>query len=664
MTLSEVDRDAVLTAMAEADELGRADFCALYGFGFATTYLVQYEGHFYDPKALVGAAHGHVAGREPLRVADLDATEAVAKLRQLGFEIVDFNGLWWVNQGASYSTGRNGGFVWAPKTNKAGNPVAHHVAVNQLRVGQKVVHYDNGKVRAIGTVVEPPVSHPKPREMGGDWTQEGYLCRVVYRELDPVIDKDEIPNRIPEVGPFDVNGNLKQAYLTKISDAQLFPLLEFLAGREPRFFDAATPADLPELRAQPIGANPQTAGNMQLIHVLLSAKNVVLEGVPGTGKTFAIEDMANRWRDVTGRELVTFGDKRFIATVMHPSTSYEDFIEGLRPTLPATIESEVPYFDQAAAGDGRFQVDDGFFVRVCQKAVRHPDRDVLVLLDELNRCNIPSVLGDLLLALEGSRRATFAGSDRSQATAADWNTPVPVVLPYSRRVFFVPDNVYVVATTNTTDRSVAPIDAAIRRRFSFVRLDPDFEGLLGRTHELGGAAQSIQAQSIEQIVALNESVLSTCVGPDAMLGHSYLFGLHTLLASLGDSEAHVRQAAADVWRYQILSQLIDGLRSFGAEDLLSSTARERWLTDHTPTEIATAARAALDSFAAFLREIGLAIMVDGTGLARGARVVDATVSAAPARVEVGTSQIDIDPNYGAAESPDVQSQTASTPTQV
>ena len=179
----------------------------------------------------------------------------------------------------------------------------------------------------------------------------------------------------------------------------------------------------------------------QLLDLLLAFKNVVLEGVPGTGKSYAVESIAEAWEGRTGRALYRFESQPFTATVMHPSASYEDFIEGLRPTSPNS-DTGTRFFDSPAGGDGRFSVNNGFFLRACSVAAHNPDHDVLVLLDELNRCNISSVLGDLLLTLEASRRAQFTGATPETATAADWLTAVPVTLPYSRRTFFVPENLY------------------------------------------------------------------------------------------------------------------------------------------------------------------------------------------------------------------------------
>jgi MoxR-like ATPase len=619
VSLSEITRESIDDAMSVALEMGRKPFLESNGFGYATNYLLLQDGRLFDPKAIVGVAHGRVPGREPLQPGDFDATEAIRRLRQLGYTVVEFSGLWWVNQGATYDEERAGGYVWAPQTNKVGNQVPHHVAVNQLRVGQKIVHYAAGQIRAIGTVAEPPETHPKPKELGTAWGESGYLCRVLYHDLEPAIAKADVPNRTSAVGPFDVNGNIKQAYLVKVSDAELFPLLEFLYARDPQLFEPADPASLPDLPTLATPAEESVAH--PLVQLLVSAKNIVLEGVPGTGKTFAIEEIAKGWEGVTGRPLLRVRDQLFAATVMHPSTSYEDFIEGLRPTLGDDPSTQSVYFDEPVSGRGKFRLEDGFFLRACRMAAQNPNADLLVLLDELNRCNVPSVLGDLLLSIEASKRAQFVGSDPHRATAADWEAPVGITLPYSRRLFFVPSNVYVIATTNTTDRSVAPLDAAIRRRFSFVRLEPDFEALRVQAQQLNSDARELFDDSLALMETLNDTVLGVCIGPDAMLGQSYLYGMHARLR--GHATGNGMATAREIWEFQILPQLIESVRAHGAEDLLDATARGHWLSDHQLDTVLVTASSALDALDDFLGRLGLALVVDGTGLARGARVVTA-----------------------------------------
>jgi hypothetical protein len=627
--------------MQEAREAGRRAFIEDNGFGYASTYLLLVDGELYDPKAIVGVAHGFVHDRDRLQANEFDATEAVDRLRKLDYDVVAFNGLWWVNQSATYAEERAGGFVWAPQAGKNGRPVPHHVAVSKLRVGQKIVHCANGTIRSVGTVVEPPRSEAKPSQLGGEWADKGYLCPVAFRDLVPSVSKNDVPNRAPEVGPFDINGNLKQAYLTKVADAETFPLLEFLLKRQPDLFDPISDDERPDLsvfdsqRASTMDDNP-------LIKLLVSAKNIVLEGVPGTGKTYAMEAIARGWTAATARPLLEVHGQAFLTTVMHPSTSYEDFIEGLRPALGQQKTTEAHHFDEAVSGDAQFKLDDGFFLRACQEAVRHPDHDVLVLLDELNRCNISSVLGDLLLSLEASKRGRYVGPVGATPTAKNWTAPVHTTLPYSRRLFFVPDNVYVVATTNTTDRSVAPLDAAIRRRFSFVRLEPEFADLRIRAVELGPSGRQAHEASIDSVGQLNDEVLGPCVGPDAMLGQSYLYGMHDRLAASASPDGE-RAVVREVWRYQILPQLIESLRAHAAEDLLDTATRTEWLTDHHVHDAANRAEQTLRAFDSFLEGIGLGVVVDGTGLTRGARVVE-TMPATP-RLDVVSSdtlQLDVE----------------------
>jgi len=637
LTLGEITPEHVQRAMSEEDELGRAAFLEKYGFGFATNYLLSHEGHFYDPKAVVGVAHGHAESRAALAAKDFDATEAIAWLRRLGFEVVPFNGLWWVNQGQSYRHERDGGYVWAPRTNKNGTPLGHHVAVSKLRVGQRILH-NAGGICAVGIVAEQPRESPKPAELSEhSWNDAGYLCRVEYRELPTPIPRTDLPSRGPEVGVFDSNGNAKLGYLFKVEDAALFPLLEFITRRAPQFWDELDPSKVPNLELSRDEIE-EDMSHVDLVGTLTAHHNVVLEGVPGTGKSYAVEAMSGQWEAVTGRKLLSHGDRRFLATVMHPSTSYEDFIEGLRPTVPLH-DGDVKYFDQPAAGDGQFKVDDGFFLRACSLAAANPQCDVLVLLDEFNRCNVSSVMGDLLLTLEGSKRASFRGDGTGPVSAAHWASPVSVTLPYSRREFFVPSNVYVVATTNTTDRSVAPIDAAIRRRFAFVRLEPDFGPAEGLAQLLPTDSAVLLRDTISELVSLNENVLGPCLGPDALLGHSYAHALHSRLVQAADPGS--RQVVADAWRFAIVPQLIDTLRSYGAEELLTPSTRDRWFGDHAGEADADiqAARDALATFDRNLVELGLRVVVEGTGLARGARLVESKPEpGTDYRVDVGKHQ--------------------------
>ncbi len=359
----------------------------------------------------------------------------------------------------------------------------------------------------------------------------------------------------------------------------------------------------------------------ELAGLLKRSLNVVLEGVPGTGKTFAIKnDICENWKLEDGRKLGGRGDGHFAIT-LHPATSYEDFVEGLRPVVKQSDKeltgqsdkkqsgppgpSEKPkqilipnenkpsdtvylvqhrYFhvrmdDVHRAGSGGFGVQDGFFLRVCAEAVNHPEYDYVVLLDEFNRCNIPKVMGDLLTTMERSKRAKW----KPEEEAWDISRCQVVTLPASKRLFFVPDNLYVVATMNSTDRSVAPLDSALRRRFAFHRCWPlgftpgkqdnqtrtSAEKVASVKQGLGHLNDSdgVFKQSVEAWVGINK-ILLAAGGPDALLGHSYLSDLAEDLLKSESGSQNQTTWVEHHWNHHILPQLADVLATHSLESLV------------------------------------------------------------------------------------------------
>ncbi len=176
------------------------------------------------------------------------------------------------------------------------------------------------------------------------------------------------------------------------------------------------------------------------LHDLLSEKKqAIFFGPPGTGKTFVARHL--------GKLLTSLADpppERLEIVQFHPAYSYEDFIEGIRPK--SIQEDGRSYMDYPAS--------PGVFVRFCRRAEKI-DGPCVFIIDEINRGNIPRIFGELMLLLEYR------------------NLSVP--LPYSGDRFRIPENVYIIGTMNTADRSIALVDFALRRRFHFFHFaaDPD-----------------------------------------------------------------------------------------------------------------------------------------------------------------------------------------------
>jgi 5-methylcytosine-specific restriction protein B len=203
---------------------------------------------------------------------------------------------------------------------------------------------------------------------------------------------------------------------------------------------------------------PALVGIPARIQVALQRKRqVVLYGPPGTGKTFwadlaMLELAARSWfgKEVSALspdEAATLRRDGAVQTcTFHASYGYEDFVEGYRP------EHE---------GGLTFRRRDGIFKKLCARARANPTRQHFLLVDEINRGDVPRIFGELLTILERDKRGK------------------EVVLPVSGDLFAVPDNVYVIGTMNTADRSIALLDAALRRRFAFVELMPETAPFVG-----------------------------------------------------------------------------------------------------------------------------------------------------------------------------------------
>jgi len=233
--------------------------------------------------------------------------------------------------------------------------------------------------------------------------------------------------------------------------------------------------------------------------VLERKGQVILYGPPGTGKTYwatrAANDLAaistfNRRFDELNeqQQRAITGDGQSSGVVrlccFHPAYGYEDFLEGYRP--------------QTNKGNITFELRAGIFKQLCHDATTRPDEHFYLVVDEINRGDIPRIFGELLTILEKDKRNK------------------PIVLPVSQEHFTIPPNVFLIGTMNTADRSISLLDAALRRRFGFIEMMPD--GTVLRDSVVAGVPLRGWFE------ALNTRIREH-VGRDArnlQIGHSYL----------------------------------------------------------------------------------------------------------------------------------------------
>lgn len=221
-----------------------------------------------------------------------------------------------------------------------------------------------------------------------------------------------------------------------------------------------------------------------LVALLKNKKNLILQGAPGVGKTFTARRLAYSMMGEKDNDRIEF-------IQFHQNYSYEDFIMGYKPQ------------------EEGFKLKRGIFYQFCMKAVEQPNKDYFFIIDEINRGNMSKIFGELLMLIEKDYRGTKA------------------TLAYSGESFSVPKNLYIIGMMNTADRSLAIIDYALRRRFSFFEMEPGFNSDGFKAYQESLQNETFNAL-IEQIIDLNREIkMDDSLGEGFRIGHSYFCGQET-----------------------------------------------------------------------------------------------------------------------------------------
>jgi MoxR-like ATPase len=389
--------------------------------------------------------------------------------------------------------------LWSPQRDKRNADIYKNMRI--VKKGDLVLHLvDNQTIVGISKVIEEYNSDfsclPGTNWDNGTGKNPGYLIRLSeFTRFENPIDRDDIFNETnkeklisisqSERGVFyNRNLNLRQgAYLTSVPNS----LLSIINN----VFREKNGIDLPYIDSYFSTESIDKTGQDNHIlesfspdfvkefeELLRDKKQVILFGPPGTSKTyFAINFAKYFTKSGTGWDLIQF----------HPSYSYEDFVEGITTEI---VDGQVKY-----------NVTPKILRQICEKASKDKNNSFVLIIDEINRGNLAKIFGELIFSLEYR--------DES------------VNLPYSSKKFRIPDNLFIIGTMNTADRSIALVDYALRRRFYFIEMWPDEDILM---YWLEKAKVDLKEKIISIFSTFNESIRNNeKLGKHFQLGQTYFF---------------------------------------------------------------------------------------------------------------------------------------------
>lgn len=378
-------------------------------------------------------------------------------------------GYWWLNANPkiwSYSDIAVGEVQSYTLYNENGNKRRIFQNFLDAKAGDMIIGYESNPVKQIVAIGR--VSAEQDGEKLFFEKVEGLTSPIDYTTL----------KECPELERMEYFQN-PQGSLFKLTRGEYDFILDMIREENPVSTDAAIDAYTKSDFLDEVYMTEKRYEN--LVAVLRNKKNIILQGAPGVGKTFAARRLA--WSMMGEQD-----DSRIEFVQFHQNYSYEDFMMGYKP-----VE------------DG-FELKYGIFYRFCQKAANQPDKEFFFIIDEINRGNMSKIFGELLMLIEKDYRGTKA------------------TLAYNGLSFSVPKNLYIIGMMNTADRSLAMIDYALRRRFSFFEVEPGFDSE-GFIHYQNSLNNETLNELISKVKDLNHEIaLDKSLGKGFCIGHSYFCG--------------------------------------------------------------------------------------------------------------------------------------------
>ena len=448
-----------------------------------------------------------------------------------------------------YALGRA---LWSPQKSKDGRNI--YSTMLQVNPGDIVFHLtDNGAISSVSIASSRAATDFVGLE-GSDWAgQPAYLITLNDHETmtpplprEAFLEIEPFATQLRELAESGAKGlfynsrrGLNQgAYLTEATPTLLSILnraYEAFSGQSLPHVTSESQAEVEDTSTsytlenalQTLFLEPDKAA--EIILLWKAKKNIVLQGPPGVGKSYAAQKLAFALMGSEDRSRLGF-------IQFHQSYSYEDFVEGYRPTANG------------------FELRAGKFVEFCREAEADPNRPHVFIIDEINRGNLSKILGELMLLIESDKRD------------AKWAMP----LASGKVPFYVPANVHMMGLMNTADRSLAVVDYALRRRFAFVDLAPNLAAPKFRQQlEDLGVSPDLITQIIDRFSVLNNEIGKDTanLGPGFTIGHSYFCGgplegegehdwyrrvIHTEIAPLLREYWFDNPSKADSWKNQLL----------------------------------------------------------------------------------------------------------------